>query len=106
MGAPLPDDNVIGRVLAEALVSPPPNAPQRQGQPMKELSLVLMEGDTQIGRLRASAQTNPSFRSVLAKVEKDFYDVEKILRWRQFGTVEKLIAHNREVLKRIPESSQ
>jgi len=43
---------------------------------------------------------------VLADVEKDFYDVEKILRWRQFGTVEKLIAHNREVLKRIPESSQ
>ena len=106
MGAQLPDDNVIGRVLAEALVSPPPNAPQRQGQPMKELSLVLMEGDTRIGKLRAAAKTNPSLQSVLADVEKNFYDVEKILRWHQFGTVEKLIAHNREVLNRIPGSTQ
>ena len=73
---------------------------------MKELSLVLMEGDTRIGKLRAAAKTNPSLQSVLADVEKNFYDVEKILRWHQFGTVEKLIAHNREVLNRIPASTQ
>ena len=73
---------------------------------MKELSLLLLEGDARIGKLRASAQTKPSFESVLADVEKNFYDVEKILCWRQFGTVEKLIAHNREVLNRIPGSIQ
>ena len=106
MAAPLPDDNVIGRVLAEALVNPPANAPQRQGQPMKELSLVLMEGDTRITKLREAAKSNASLQPVLADVEKNFYDVEKMLRWRQFGTVAKLIAHNREVLKRIPASIQ
>jgi hypothetical protein len=106
MGAQPPDDNVIGRVLTEALVSPPPNAPERQGQPMKELSLVLLEGDTRIGKLRAAANTDPALRPVLTDMEANFYDVEKMLRWRQFGTVQALIAHDREVLKRIPESIQ
>ena len=104
MGAPLPDDNVIGRVLAEALVNPPANAPERQGQPMKELSLTLMEGDVALTKLRAAAMTEPALRPVLAEVEREFYDVEKMLHWRQFGTVRKLIDHNREVLKRIPQS--
>jgi len=106
MGAPLPDDNVIGRVLAEALVDPPASAPERQGQPMKDLSLVLMEGDARIGKLREAVKTDPSLQPVLADMEQNFYDVEKILRWRQFGTVAKLIAHNREVLLRIPASIQ
>ena len=102
MGAPLPDDNVIGRVLAEALVKPPANAPQRQGQPMKELSLTLMEGDTTLTKLRAAAMSDPSLRPALADFEREFYDIEKMLHWRQFGTVQKLIDHNREVLSRIP----
>ncbi len=104
MGAPLPDDNVIGRVLAEALVTPPANATQREGQPIKELSLTLMEGDTALTKLRAAAMTDPSLRPALADYERDFYDIEKMLHWRQFGTVRRLIDHNREVLKRIPAS--
>ena len=104
MGAPLPDDNVTGRVLAEALVNPPADAPERQGQPMKELSLTLMEGDAALTKLRAAAMTDPALRPVLTEVEREFYDVEKMLHWRQFGTVQKLIDHNREVLKRIPQS--
>jgi len=57
-------------------------------------------------KLRAAAAKDASLRPVLADVEKNFYDVEKILHWQELGTVEKLIAHNREVLKRIPASIQ
>jgi hypothetical protein len=106
MGAPLPDDNVIGRVLAEALISPPANAPERQGQPLKELSLTLMEGDAALTKLRAAAMSDPSLRPVLANFERDFYDIEKMLHWRQFGTVAKLTEHNREVLAQIPPSAR
>jgi hypothetical protein len=47
-------------------------------------------------------KSNPSLRTALADLEENFYDVEKILHWHKLGTVEKLIAHNREVLKRVP----
>jgi hypothetical protein len=47
---------------------------------------------------------NPSLQPVLADVEQNFLDVEKILHWYKVGSVDKLIAHNREVLKRIPAS--
>jgi hypothetical protein len=69
---------------------------------MKELSLTLMEGDAALTRLRAAAMRDPMLRPVLADFERDFYDIEKMLHWRQFGTVGKLIEHNREVLARIP----
>ena len=41
--------------------------------------------------------TDPSLRPPLADFERDFHDIEKMLRWRQFGTVRGLIHHNREV---------
>jgi hypothetical protein len=98
-----PPDNAMGRIMAEALVHPPANVPPRQ-QHLKELNLVLLEHDRKLTRLREAVKTNPALRSVLTDVEQNFYDVEKILHWYKVGTVEKLIAHNREVLKRIPAS--
>jgi hypothetical protein len=88
--------------MAEALTNPPANVPPRQ-QRLKELNLVLLEHDTKLKKLREAVKSNPSLRPVLTDVEQNFYDVEKILHWHTLGTVEKLIAHNREVLKRIPE---
>jgi hypothetical protein len=104
MGVKAPD-NVMGRIMAEALVSPPDGVPPRQ-QRLKELNLVLLEHDTRLNKLRDAAKTNPSLQTVLADVEASFYDVEKILHWYKLGTVERLIAHNREILKRIPVSIQ
>lgn len=49
-------------------------------------------------------RNNPLLKPVLADVEQHFLDVERILHWYKLGTVEQLIAHNREVLKRIPAS--
>jgi Sulfatase len=98
-----PPDNAMGRIMAEALMNPPANVPPRQ-QRLKELNLILLEHDQKLSRLREAAKSNPSLQAVLTDVEQNFYDVEKILHWHKLGTVDKLIAHNREVLKRIPAS--
>ena len=94
-------ENAMGRIMAEALINPPANVPARQ-QHLKELNLVLLEHDRKLNLLRQQVKTNPSLQPVLADVEQNFLDVEKILHWYKVGSVDKLIAHNREVLKRIP----
>jgi hypothetical protein len=73
---------------------------------LKELNLVLLEHDLKLNKLREAAKTNPSLKPILSDVEQNFYDVEKILHWYKLGTVDRLIAHNRDVLKRIPASIQ
>src|SRR5688500_5350897 len=98
-----PPDNAMGRIMAEALVNPPPNVPPRREQ-LKELNLVLLEHDLKLTRLRELVKTNPSLQPVLSDLEQNFLDVEKILHWYKVGTVDKLIAHNRAVLARIPAS--
>ena len=102
MGVKAPE-NAMGRIMAEALVNPPPNVPPRR-EHLKQLNLVLLEHDRKLTRLRELVKTNPSLKSVLSDVEQNFLDVEKILHWYKVGSVEKLIAHNQEVLKRIPAS--
>lgn len=98
-----PPENAMGRILTEALVNPPSGVGPRTER-LKELNMVLLEHDRKLTKLREQAKTNPSLRAVLADVEQNFLDVEKILHWYKVGTVEKLIAHNQEVLKRIPAS--
>lgn len=98
-----PPENAMGRIMAEALVKPPANVPPRQ-QRLKELNLVLLEHDTRLNTLREEVKKNPALQPVLKDVQENFYDVEKILHWYKLGTVEKLIAHNRGVLSRIPAS--
>jgi hypothetical protein len=102
MGVKAPE-NATGRIMGEALISPPPNVPPRQ-QHLKELNLVLLEHDRKLTQLRDQVKTNPSLQPVLKDIEQNFLDVEKILHWYKVGSVDKLIAHNREVLKRIPAS--
>jgi len=104
MGVKAPE-NAMGRIMSEALVTPPASVPPRH-QRLKELNMVLLEHDVKLTKLRAAAKTDASLKPVLADVEQNFYDVEKILHWYKVGTVEKLIAHNREVLRRIPASIQ
>jgi uncharacterized coiled-coil protein SlyX len=98
-----PPENAMGRILAEALVNPPANVPPRR-QHLKELNLVLLEHDRTLTRLREQVKRNPSLQPALTDLETDFLDVEKILHWHKVGSVEKLIEHNRAVLKRIPAS--
>lgn len=96
-----PPDNAMGRIMAEALTNPPVTVPPRHER-LKELNLVLLEHNEKLTKLREAAKSDAASKKALADLEENFYDVEKILHWHKLGTVEKLIAHNREVLKRIP----
>jgi len=100
-----PPENADGRIMAEALANPPATVPPRR-QDLKELSVVLAEADLRITKLRDGAKKDPGLQAVLAEVERDFYDVERLLQWHRFGTVAKLVAHNRQVLAKIPASIQ
>jgi hypothetical protein len=100
-----PPKNASGRVLAEALVSPPKNAAPRR-QTMKALDILLRDGDALIARLQKEAETSPAAKAQLAEAQRDFYGIDRILHWDQFGTVDKLIAHDRKVLERIDDSNR
>lgn len=79
-----PPPNADGRILAEALIDPPAGVPPRR-QTVKELDAVLVEGEA-----LARKQPNGS---------KDFYGFDRILHWRDFGTLEKLLEHNRAAVE-------
>lgn len=79
-----PPPNADGRILAEALIDPPAGVPPRR-QTVKELDAVLVEGEA-----LARKQPNGS---------KDFYGFDRILHWRDFGTLEKLLEHDRAAVE-------
>ena len=56
-----PPENAMGRIMAEALLSPPPNVPPRQ-QHLKELNLVLLEHNRKLNQLREHVKKDPSLR--------------------------------------------
>jgi arylsulfatase A-like enzyme len=92
--------NASGRILAEALMAPPKAAPRRK-QAMKELDTLLRDGDAWIRKLEDQAKSDPSAKARLAQAKRDFYGLDRILHWSQFGSVERLMAHNREVMQRL-----
>ena len=99
MGVKLPG-NADGRILAEALLSPPPNVPPRR-QGMKELNELIRDGDAMLEKLRKQAAGSPTLKEKLAEAERDYYGLDRILHWNRFGTIDKLMAHNRAVLKKL-----
>jgi hypothetical protein len=100
-----PPSNADGRVLAEALTQPPEKVPPRR-QTMKELDFMLRDGNAGLERLRRDAEKSPTLKIQLAAAEHDFYGLDRILHWYQFGTVDKLLAHNRSVLEKISTHSR
>ncbi len=99
-----PPKNASGRVLSEALIGSPKNIAPRQ-QTMKELDTLLRDGDALIKKLQKEAETSPAAKTQLAEAQKDFFGLDRILHWYQFGTVEKLMAYDRKVLEKIEKSS-
>ncbi|HWQ55394.1 MAG TPA: sulfatase-like hydrolase/transferase [Bryobacteraceae bacterium] len=79
-----PPPNADGRILAEALVNPPAKVPPRR-RDLPELNRVLLRGEALLQKRGAQAMP-------------DYYGLERILEWHRFGTVEKLIEHDRRVL--------
>jgi hypothetical protein len=100
-----PPQNASGRVLAEALASAPKNAAPRQ-QTMKAFDMLLRDGDALIKKLQKESETSPAAKTQLAEAQRDFYGLDRILHWYQFGTVDKLMAYDRKVLERIESSNR
>jgi len=84
-----PPPNADGRILAEALVEPPAGVPPRR-QTIKELNSVLVEGEALLRKLPKGS-----------RAARQFYGFDRILQWRQFGTLEKLLAHDREIVEEL-----
>jgi arylsulfatase A-like enzyme len=76
-----PPLNADGRILAEALVNPPAGVAPRQ-QKIKETG----------GQGRFSA---------LRQAQQDYFDIERILEWHQFGTYDRFSAHHKQLLARL-----
>ncbi len=95
-----PPANSDGRILTEALLSPPANVPPRR-QRIKELDALIRDGDALLNELRAKAKSSSALKEKLAEAERDYYGLDRILHWNRFGTVDKLMAHNRAVLKKL-----
>ena len=105
-----PPINADGRILAEALVNPPPGVPPRQ-QKIKEINFLLLDIENALAKLKAApgaaAASGQGGRfSPLGQAQEDYFDIERILEWHQFGTYDRFIAHHKELLARLNKMLQ
>ncbi len=91
-----PPENADGRILAEALIDPPRGVSPRRHD-LKELNIVLREGDALIKRFRGDAARLAGPGDRFAVLEREFYGIERILEWHRFASVGELVEHNRRV---------
>jgi len=105
MGA-RPPINADGRILAEALTNPPAGVPPR-AQKIKDIDFLLLDIEKAFAKLDAApgaARNGPGGDvrySPLRQAHQDYFDVERILEWRQFGTYDRFIAHHKALLARL-----
>ena len=100
-----PPLNADGRILSEALVSPPAGVGPRQ-QKIKEINFLLLEVENALAKLTsapgAASTTGGQGRfSALRQAQQDYFDIERILEWHQFGTYDRFIAHHKQLLARL-----
>ena len=103
MGARTPL-NSDGRVLAEGLVDPPKDVAPRQ-QKIKELDYLLLEVGEKLDALKGKMPRGRGGDirdpSPIAQAQRDYFRIERILEWYQFGTYDRLIAHHKKLLDRL-----
>lgn len=105
MGA-TPPVNADGRIMAEGLVNPPADVPPRT-QKIKEIDFLLLDIEKAFEKLiaapgaAANAPGGDARYSPLRLAQRDYYDIERILEWRQFGTYDRFIAHHKALLARL-----
>jgi hypothetical protein len=102
-----PPINADGRILAEALVNPPAGVPPRQ-QRIKEINYLLLDIENALAKLTkvapgaaAAAAGGQGRFSALRLAQQDYFDIERILEWHQFGTYDRFIAHHKQLLARL-----
>jgi len=98
-----PPLNADGRILAEALVNPPAGVAPRQ-QKIKEIDFLLLDIEKALTKLQtvpgASTARQGRF-SGLDQAQRDYFDIERILEWHEFGTYDRFIAHHKQLLARL-----
>ena len=95
-----PPDNADGRVLSEALTEPPSDIAPRKHR-IRDLNMVLSEGQRVFARLSKKAKSSPVLKSELSAAENEFLGIERILEWHKLGSMERVIEHNRRILERL-----
>jgi hypothetical protein len=98
-----PPLNADGRILAEALINPPAGVGPRQ-QKIKEIDFLLLDIENALAKLKAmpgAATAGQGRFSPLDQAQRDYFDIERILEWHQFGTYDRFIAHHKELLARL-----
>jgi hypothetical protein len=101
-----PPNNADGRILAEALINPPADVPPRL-QRIKDINFLLLDIEKAFAKLDAApgaAGSGPggdARYSTLRLAHQDYFDIERILEWRQFGTYDRFIAHHKALLARL-----
>ena len=83
----------------------PKDAAQRKKK-IKELDYLLLDVEKKLDALKASAGRSSGRgglrdMSPLGQAERDFFRIERILEWHQFGTYDRLIAHHQHLLQRL-----
>ena len=73
---------------------------------MKAFDMLLRDGDALIKKLQKESETSPAAKTQLAEAQRDFYGLDRILHWYQFGTVDKLMAYDRKVLERLESANR
>lgn len=95
-----PPPNADGVVLNEALLQPAA-APSAHRRRILELDKLLVEGEASMASLRVDPQKTPALQAKLEDAQRNFYGIDRILEWRKFGSLDRLVAHNRAVLEAL-----
>jgi hypothetical protein len=96
-------DGASGRVLREILASEQPSTQPPQ-QRLRELDLLLCRyAEVQAQMILASRQ-NPALETEANLAERKFFGLHRVTEWPQAGSLDRLIAVNREVLRSMEAS--
>ncbi len=93
-------DGASGRVLREAMAEggPPTETPR---QPLRELNLLLCRYMAAQARLLLAAGENPALETEANLAERKFLGLHRVTEWPQAGSLDRLIAVDREVVQSL-----
>jgi hypothetical protein len=96
-------DGASGRVLRQILASERPSA-EKPPERVRELNVLLSRYAVIQARLLLAARENPALETEANLAERKFFGLHRVTEWPQAGSLDHLIAVNREVLLSLEAS--
>jgi arylsulfatase A-like enzyme len=96
--------NADGIILAEALEHPPAQAAARKLS-IAQFNRQLLAGNALIAHVRERVKSEYHLQGALRAAEEAFQDVDRILEWHKFGSLERLSAVNQEAIDRLKKAT-